>query len=56
MSPSRSEDRQQYRGFQREGGWGGGKGGQMYGDREGFDFGGWAHNAVHKSCMIELYT
>ena len=49
--------RQQYSGYQKgRGRVIKGKGGQIYGDRRLFDFGWWAHNAIHRSCMIELFT
>ena len=33
-----------------------GEGGQTRGDRRWFDFGWWAHSAIYRSCIIELYT
>ena len=33
-----------------------GKGGQIYGGRRWFDCGLWAHNAIFKSHVIEMYT
>ena len=32
-----------------------GKGGQIYGDRW-FNLGWWAHNAIYRSCIIEVFT
>ena len=32
-----------------------GKGGQVYGDGRRFDFGWWAHNAIYRSCITEVY-
>ena len=32
-----------------------GKGGQIYGDKRQFDRGWWVHNAIHRSCVIEMY-
>ena len=47
--------RKQYGVYQREGElWG--KGDQIYGDERRFDFGWWAHNAIYRLCIIEMYT
>ena len=50
--------RQQYGGYQREGGEDivKGKGGQTYGDRRWFGFGLWVHNAAYRSRIMEMYT
>ena len=60
IKPKLNRHRQQYGGYQREAGGVGwivkGKGGQIYGDRRWFDFGEWAHNAVYRSCITEMYT
>lgn len=39
-------------------GWGAvkGKGGQIYGDGRWFNFGWWAHNAIYRPCITEMYT
>ena len=36
--------------------WWGSKGDQIYGDGRWFDFGRRAHNAIRRSCIIEMYT
>ena len=33
-----------------------GKEDQIFGDRRKFDFGGWVHNAIYRSSIIEMYT
>ena len=49
--------REQYGGYRRGGGGGAVKdnGGQIYGDGRRSDFGWWAHNAIYRSCIIEMY-
>lgn len=34
----------------------GGQQRQLYGDRGSLDFGQWAYNAVHRWCILELFT
>lgn len=33
-----------------------GKGGQIYGDQRRLDFGWWAHGAIYRWRILELYT
>ena len=53
--------RQQYGGYQGEGGWWvvDGKGGQIYGNGSGFGFGWWTHRQyadhVSQKCRLETY-
>lgn len=30
--------------------------GQIYGDRRNLDFGSWAHNAIDRCCIMDLYA